>query len=171
MLASLDRYCVMTKSSIEIANTTAALATIAGASSGSSTRSSWSRGGAPRSAAASSYSGPIETSRPRTITTTYESVNVTWPIACALVPSPMPGKTCRNSSSSATPMTISGRDERQQHQRVDRAAAAPAPALQPERERDAERRRDRDADHREQQRVLERVLERRVVEHAPGSAR
>ena len=59
-----------TKSSIEIANATAALATIAGASSGSSTRNSWSRGGAPRSAAASSYSRPIETSRPRTMTTT-----------------------------------------------------------------------------------------------------
>ena len=70
MLASLDRYWVTTKSSIEIANATAALATIAGASSGSATRNSWSRGGAPRSAAASSNSGPIEISRPRTITTT-----------------------------------------------------------------------------------------------------
>ena len=43
---------------------------MAGESSGSSTRRSTSRGGAPRSAAASSYSGPIEASRPRTITTT-----------------------------------------------------------------------------------------------------
>ena len=97
-----------TKSSIESAKTTAALARIAGASSGSSTRKSTSRGGAPRSAAASSYSGPIETSRPRTITTTYEIVNVIWPIACAVVPRPIWVKICRNSSSSATPITISG---------------------------------------------------------------
>ena len=65
VLASPDRYWVTTKSSIEMANATAALATIAGNSSGSSTRNTWSRGGAPRSAAASSNSGPIETSRPR----------------------------------------------------------------------------------------------------------
>jgi hypothetical protein len=48
VLASLDRYCVTTKSSIEIANATAALATIAGASSGSMTRRNWSRRGAPK---------------------------------------------------------------------------------------------------------------------------
>jgi hypothetical protein len=103
VLASLDRYWVTTKSSIEMANATAALATIASSSSGSSTRNIWSRGGEPRSAAASSNSGPIETSLPRTITTTYDSVNVTWPITCASVPSPMPGKMRRKSSSSATP--------------------------------------------------------------------
>ena len=40
VLASLERYCVTTKSSIESANTIAALATIAGASSGRRTRSS-----------------------------------------------------------------------------------------------------------------------------------
>ena len=73
VLASLERYWVTTKSSIESAKTTAALAMIAGASSGSSTRSNWSCGGAPRSAAASSYSLPIDTRRPRTMTTTYES--------------------------------------------------------------------------------------------------
>ena len=55
---------------MESAKTTAALARMAGASSGSSTRVSTEKGGAPRSAAASSYSGPIDTSRPRTITTT-----------------------------------------------------------------------------------------------------
>ena len=42
------------------------------------------------------------------MTTTYESVNVTWPIACAFVPSPSPGNTFKNSRSSATPITISG---------------------------------------------------------------
>ena len=40
VLASPERYWVTTKSSSEIANTTAALAMIAGARSGSSTRSS-----------------------------------------------------------------------------------------------------------------------------------
>ena len=40
--------------------------------------------------------------------------------------------------------------EREQHQRVDGAAAAAAPALQPERERDAEGYGDRDADDREE---------------------
>jgi len=52
---------------------------IAGDSNGSSTRPSTDAGRAPRSAAASSYSGPIDASRPRTITTTYEIENVTWP--------------------------------------------------------------------------------------------
>ncbi len=35
-------------------------------------------------------------------------MNVTCPIACAVEPSPIPGSTWRNSSSSATPITISG---------------------------------------------------------------
>jgi hypothetical protein len=43
-----------------------------------------------------------------TITTTYDSVKVTCPMACASVPSPIPPKRRRNSSSSATPITISG---------------------------------------------------------------
>ena len=59
-----------------------------------------------------------------------------------------------------------GRDEREQHQRVGRARAAAAPALQPERERDADRRGHEDAQHGEEQRVLERTLQRRIVEHA-----
>ena len=45
------------------------------------------------------------------------------------------------------------RHERQQHDRVDRAAAGAAPALQAERERDAERRRDEHADDAEEERV------------------
>ena len=81
---------------------------IAGASSGRTTRVSRETGGAPRSAAASSKSRAQDTSRPRTITTTYETANVTCPIAWAVVPSPQPLKICRKSSRSATPMTSSG---------------------------------------------------------------
>ena len=66
----LDSHWLITKSSIEIANTIAALATIAGISSGSSTFHSATAGLAPRSAAASSYSRPMLNMRPRTITTT-----------------------------------------------------------------------------------------------------
>ena len=78
-----DRNALITKSSIEIAKTMIALATIAGTSIGSSaSRSAWSRD-APRSRAASSYSGPIASSRPRTMITTKTSENVMWPIACA----------------------------------------------------------------------------------------
>jgi hypothetical protein len=42
------------------------------------------------------------------MTTTYESEKVICPIAWAVVPRPIWLKICRNSSSSATPMTISG---------------------------------------------------------------
>ena len=66
----MDSHWLITKSSIEIANTIAALAMIAGSSSGISTSHSAAPGDAPRSAAASSYDLPIENSRPRTITTT-----------------------------------------------------------------------------------------------------
>ena len=171
MLALPERYCVTTKSSIESANATAALAMIAGTSSGSTTRRSWSRGGAPRSAAASSYSGPIDASRPRTITTTYESVNVTCPIACAGVPRPIPGKTRRKSSSSATPITISGVTSGSSMTVFTVPPPGPAPALQPEREGDTERRRDRDADDGQEERVLQRALERGIVEDAARRAR
>ena len=52
------------------------LATIAGASIGNSaSRVAWSRD-APRSWAASSYSGPIASRRPRTMTSTNTSENV-----------------------------------------------------------------------------------------------
>ena len=94
---------------------------------------------------------------------------MTCPIACASVPSPMPGKMRRKSSSSATPMTISGVTSGSSMSVLTVPLAAPAPALQAERERDAQRRRDRDADHREQQRVLERVAQRRVVRTLPVS--
>src|SRR3954465_5592753 len=68
----LESHWLMTKSSAEMANTTAAAATIAGGRRGSRTRVSATNGDAPRSAAASSYWRPIEKSRPRTITTTNE---------------------------------------------------------------------------------------------------
>ena len=101
-------YCVTTKSSMLRANTVSRLAAIAGASSGSSTRRIRSHGGAPRSAAASSTSLPIITSRPRTISTTQESENVTWPITCAGVPSPMKPNADVNSRNRPTANTSSG---------------------------------------------------------------
>src|SRR3954468_21126111 len=102
------RYCATTKSSIDSANTTRKPAAIAGASSGSSTRRSTSQGGAPRSAAASSTSKPIVTSRPRTISTTQEIENVTWPITCAGVPSPTNENADVNSRNIPTANTSSG---------------------------------------------------------------
>src|SRR5919109_30738 len=78
----LESHWLMTKSSREMAKTTAAEAMIAGVSSGSRTRVRATVGDAPRSAAASSYCLPIEKSRPRTMTTTYEIENVTWPRIC-----------------------------------------------------------------------------------------
>ena len=101
---------MITKSSIESANTIASLAMTAGEQRQQHAVEHLARR-APRSAAASSYSGPIETRRPRTITTTYESVNVIWPIACAAVPRPIAvngRKSWRNSRSRDTPITISG---------------------------------------------------------------
>src|SRR5947209_10156388 len=65
-----DMYWVTTKSSIDSANTISMLARIAGISSGSRTSRIAAQEVAPRSRAASSYSGPIEASRLRTITTT-----------------------------------------------------------------------------------------------------
>ena len=63
-------YWVTTKSSIERAKTIRVEAKAAGSSSGSRTCCSDWRAEAPRSRAASSYSGPIAASRLRTITTT-----------------------------------------------------------------------------------------------------
>ena len=68
--APQESHWLITKSSIEMANTIIRLERIAGSSSGSSTSHSVSHGVAPRSAAASSYCRPIENSRPRTMTTT-----------------------------------------------------------------------------------------------------
>ena len=76
----------MTKSSIDRANTIVNAAKIAGASTGSSTRRSASSGGAPRSIAASSRSGPTLKMRPRSTTTTYGIDHVTWPDDLADVP-------------------------------------------------------------------------------------
>src|SRR5262245_14216151 len=98
----------MTKSSAEIANTTAAEATIAGMSRGNRTRVNATNGEAPRSAAASSYCLPIENSRPRTITTTNEIEKVTWPRIWATVPVWTKVKTWVKTRRSDTPMTISG---------------------------------------------------------------
>src|SRR5690349_15433292 len=91
-----------------MANTTAAEATIAGASKGKRTRVSATNGEAPRSAAASSYCLPIEKSRPRTITTTNEIEKVTWPRIWARVPVCTKVKMWLKTSRSETPMTISG---------------------------------------------------------------
>ena len=60
---------------------------MAGPSSGSSTVRSACDGVAPRSWAASSRSRPIDSRRPRTITTTYDTENVTWPSSIAGRPS------------------------------------------------------------------------------------
>ena len=98
----------MTKSSAEMANTTAAEATIAGVSKGRRTRVNARNGVAPRSAAASSYCLPIENSRPRTITTTKEIEKVTWPRIWATVPVLMNVKMWLKTRRSDTPMTISG---------------------------------------------------------------
>ena len=81
-----DRNALMTKSSIEIAKTVIALATMAGVSIGRSASRIACRGEAPRSCAASSCSGPMEISRARTMMSTKESENVTCPIAWAGVP-------------------------------------------------------------------------------------
>ena len=77
--APVDRNEEITKSSIEPANTTIRLAKIAGPNNGSNTRRIACIRFAPRSRAASSYCGPIAASRPRTITTTYEMLNVMCP--------------------------------------------------------------------------------------------
>src|SRR3954465_3598173 len=82
----LDSHWLMTKSSAEMANTTAAAATIAGGSKGRRVLLNPPNDEAPRSAAASSYCLPIENSRPRTITTTKEIEKVTWPRIWASVP-------------------------------------------------------------------------------------
>ena len=79
-------YWVTTKSSIESAKTTIRLAKTAGASSGKSTSRKAPSCDAPRSRAASSNSGPIESSRPRMMITTYEIEKVTCPSTCASVP-------------------------------------------------------------------------------------
>ena len=81
-----ERNALTTKSSIEIANTMIALATIAGTSSGSSAIRTACSCVAPRSRAACSISGPIESSRPRTMITTKVIEKVMCPIACAGVP-------------------------------------------------------------------------------------
>ncbi len=65
-----DMYWVTTKSSMDSANTMSMLARIAGMSSGSRTSRRAAHEVAPRSRAASSYWGPIETRRLRMITTT-----------------------------------------------------------------------------------------------------
>ena len=82
----LESHWLMTKSSAEMANTTAAAATIAGVRRGRRTRVSATKGEAPRSAAASSYWRPIEKRRPRTMTTTNEIEKVMWPRIWATSP-------------------------------------------------------------------------------------
>ena len=61
-----------------------------------------------------------------------------------------------------------GGDEREQHERVRGTAAPPAPALQAERQHHPERHGHRDADDRQEEGVLERGLEGRIVDHAAG---
>ena len=112
-----ERNALTTKSSMEIAKTMIALATIAGVSIGRSASRSACTGDAPRSWAASSYSGPIESRRARTMMSTNESEKVTWPIACAVVPSGMNVSRFTKTRKSATPMTISGRHERHERRR------------------------------------------------------
>ena len=103
-----ERNALITKSSIEIAKTMIPLATIAGTSIGSSaSRTAWMRE-APRSRAASSYWGPIASSRARTMMMTNTSEKVMCPIACAGVPSGMNVSRCTKTSRSAVPITISG---------------------------------------------------------------
>ena len=105
------------------------------------------------------------------MTTTYESVNVTCPIACAVEPSPIPGSTWRKSSSSATPITISGVTSGSSmtvlivpppgpRQRCSPSASATPSGVAIEH-----------ADDAEEERVLQRALEGRVVEDAAALAR
>ena len=107
-----------------------------------------SHGGAPRSAAASSTSMPIVTSRPRTISTTHDIENVTWPITCAVVPSPMNANADREQQEHADREHELGRHQRQQHQHVRRRPSrgprqrcSPSASAVPERRRDQHRQR------------------------------
>ncbi len=124
------------------------LATIAGTSIGrSASRSAWRRD-APRSRAASSYSGPIASSRPRTMIRTKTSEKVMWPIACATVPSSTNVRRCDEDEEQRRAHHDLGRDERRQRDAARRPRAAAAPAREPDGERDAERNRDEHGDRR-----------------------
>ena len=69
--------------------------------------------------------------RPRTITTTNDSENVTCPMACAVVPRPMKPKAVVKSRNMPTAKTSSGRDQRQQHDDVRHARAGPGQRRMP----------------------------------------
>ena len=140
------------------------LATIAGTSIGrSASRTAWMRE-APRSRAASSYCGPIASSRARTMMMTNTSEKVMCPIACAGVPSGMNVSRCTKTSRSAVPITISGvtRVAKRDPARGPRAAAAPA--CEPDGEREPERDRDEHRDGGEPQALHERGAQLGVVQ-------
>ena len=98
----------MTKSSIEMAKTMMKLATIAGRSNGRRTSRSALHGRRTEVRRASSYSGPIESSRPRTMMTTNEIEKVTCPRSCAIVPSWTNCEQVDEVRKSAEPITSSG---------------------------------------------------------------
>ena len=129
--ASADRNAEITKSSIEVANTIIKLAKMAGPSSGNNTvRSAWI-GVAPRSWAASSTSRPIDSRRPRTITTTYDTENVMWPSSIAGRPSGMLVYRLSNTRNSIAPITISGVDSGTSISRFDARAVRPRQRASP----------------------------------------
>ena len=147
--APAARYWVMTKSSIESAKTTAALARIAGASSGqehaeeaiAGRRAEIGRGLlvlAPDRDQAAAHDdddvGDREGHLPDRLRPGAEADEA---------------EDLQEEEEQGDAHDDLGRDEREQHERVRRAAAPPAPALQAEREHHAERHGDGDADDRQ----------------------
>ena len=103
---------------------------------------------------------------PRTMSTTHESVNVTCPIACAVVPSPMNPKAVVKSRNMPTAKTSSGVTSGSSSSLLAAPAPRPGPAAHAERERRAQRHGSSIDDRRQLEAVHERRAQRRVVEHA-----
>ena len=155
-----------TKSSKLSANTSSPAARMAGHSSGSVTSRNVCQRVAPRSSAAFSTSCPIEAKRPRTTTVTYEIENVMWPRMIVVSESCSP--IWVNSSSADDARHDLGRDQREQHQHVRRAAQARARPHQPVGEQRPDgggddHRDERDLDAREQRVAQRLALEEGLV--------
>ena len=107
---------------------------------------------------------PIVTSRPRTISTTHDSENVTWPITCAVVPSPMNANAVVNSRNMPTANTSSGVTSGSSISTFAGAASrGPRQRCSPSASAVPERRRDQHRQRRQLEALLERRLQRRVV--------
>ena len=109
MFGAVEDSCsTITKSSTVLAKTSTALAKIAGISSGISTRRIAPSRDAPRSAAASSYVRPIDTSRARTMIAGQLMFQTTSPATSAGVPKLMNVSSCVTSRNNATASSSSG---------------------------------------------------------------